>query len=86
MRKQLLVAVGAMAGILLGMQAAQAEMQTFYDNTLMKFVSYDVQAVMARGAQVRGASYSPIPRQTISYDGPYSAGTIVVNTDERRLY
>ena len=41
---------------------------------------------MARGAEAKGASYSPIPRETVSYDGPYSAGTIVVNTKERRLY
>ena len=86
MRKQILIAVWAMAGILFGQQAAQAEMQTFYDTALQKFVSYDVQAVMARGAQAKGASYSPIPRETVSYDGPYSAGTIIVNTTERRLY
>ncbi len=29
---------------------------------------------------------SPIPRETIEYDGPYRPGTIVVNTTERRLY
>jgi lipoprotein-anchoring transpeptidase ErfK/SrfK len=29
---------------------------------------------------------SPIARETISYDGPYKPGTIVVNTGERRLY
>ncbi|HVV93226.1 MAG TPA: L,D-transpeptidase [Hyphomicrobiales bacterium] len=29
---------------------------------------------------------SPVPRETVAYDGPYHAGTIVVNTKERRLY
>jgi lipoprotein-anchoring transpeptidase ErfK/SrfK len=29
---------------------------------------------------------TPIPRETVSYDGPYGAGTIVVSTKERRLY
>ncbi|SHL69856.1 L,D-transpeptidase [Roseibium suaedae] len=29
---------------------------------------------------------SPIKRQTVRYDGPYSAGTIIVDTTERRLY
>ena len=29
---------------------------------------------------------SPIPRETVQYDGPYKPGTIVVNTSERRLY
>ena len=27
-----------------------------------------------------------IPRETVAYDGPYSPGTIVISTDERRLY
>jgi len=31
-------------------------------------------------------SGSSIPRELISYDGPYGANTIVVNTAERRLY
>jgi lipoprotein-anchoring transpeptidase ErfK/SrfK len=29
---------------------------------------------------------SPIPRETINYSGPYSPGSILVNTSERRLY
>ena len=29
---------------------------------------------------------SPIRRQTVRYDGSYGAGTIIVNTSERRLY
>ena len=29
---------------------------------------------------------SPIPRETVSYDGPYSPGSILINSRERRLY
>jgi lipoprotein-anchoring transpeptidase ErfK/SrfK len=29
---------------------------------------------------------APIPRQLVDYDGAYSPGSIVINTDERRLY
>ena len=29
---------------------------------------------------------SPIPRETVSYDGPYAPGTIIISTSERRLY
>ncbi len=29
---------------------------------------------------------SPVPRQTVSYDGPYAPGTIIISTKERRLY
>ncbi len=86
MRKQILVAVGVLAGVIVGLHAAQAQVQTFYDNQLKKFVTYDIQQVMAQGAQARGHSYNPVPRETVSYDGPYSPGTIVVNTKERRLY
>jgi lipoprotein-anchoring transpeptidase ErfK/SrfK len=31
-------------------------------------------------------NYTPIPRETVQYTGPYGKGTIVVNTAERRLY
>jgi lipoprotein-anchoring transpeptidase ErfK/SrfK len=29
---------------------------------------------------------SPVPRQTVRYDGPYAPGTIIISTKERRLY
>jgi len=29
---------------------------------------------------------SPIARETVAYDGPYSPGSILINTRERRLY
>ena len=29
---------------------------------------------------------APIPREVVDYDGSYSPGTIIVNTEERRLY
>ncbi|NJL08460.1 MAG: L,D-transpeptidase [Methylacidiphilales bacterium] len=29
---------------------------------------------------------SPIPRQTVRYDGPYKPGTVIIDTSERRLY
>jgi lipoprotein-anchoring transpeptidase ErfK/SrfK len=29
---------------------------------------------------------SPVPRETVRYDGPYEPGTIIVSTKERRLY
>ncbi|MEW6254496.1 MAG: L,D-transpeptidase [Pseudomonadota bacterium] len=32
------------------------------------------------------AGTSPVPRQMVSFDPKYPAGTIVVNTNERRLY
>jgi len=32
------------------------------------------------------AKAESVPRETVSYDGPYGPGTIVVSTSERRLY
>jgi lipoprotein-anchoring transpeptidase ErfK/SrfK len=32
------------------------------------------------------AQASPIPRETVAYGGPYSPGTVVISTTERRLY
>ncbi|MCW6510543.1 L,D-transpeptidase [Lichenifustis flavocetrariae] len=29
---------------------------------------------------------SPIPREVVAYDGPYAPGTIVISTEEKRLY
>lgn len=34
----------------------------------------------------RNHSYRPIPRRVVAYNSKYSAGTIVVETGERRLY
>ena len=33
-----------------------------------------------------GRAYKKIPRKVVDYDSRYSAGTVVVNTTERRLY
>ncbi len=85
MRKQILVALGAAAVVLVGLQASQAEPRTYFDNALNKFVTYDVEQVMASGKNgVR--NYSPIVRQVVGYDDKYDVGTIIVNTEERRLY
>ncbi|MEX0343663.1 MAG: L,D-transpeptidase [Rhizobiaceae bacterium] len=35
---------------------------------------------------VRNSNASPIPRETVRFDEPASAGTIIVETSERRLY
>ncbi|PLX39636.1 MAG: L,D-transpeptidase [Hyphomicrobiales bacterium] len=50
---------------------------------------YDASGTQVDGPGViryMGSGKSPIRRQTVSYDGRYSPGTIIVNTKERRLY
>jgi lipoprotein-anchoring transpeptidase ErfK/SrfK len=53
---------------------------------------YDSQGNLVDGPRViRSASLgnmqaNPVPRETVDYAGPYGAGTIIVDTGERRLY
>jgi lipoprotein-anchoring transpeptidase ErfK/SrfK len=46
-----------------------------------KWVKYD-----GSSGSGKSRTYRRIEKQVVSYDGPYSAPTIVVNTAERRLY
>jgi len=61
--------------------AAQAAMRTDYDPIQKKWVTYDTKS---DGYYHGGAS--AVPRELVAYDGPYGPNTIVINTDERRLY
>ena len=45
----------------------------------------DTRDIMGFGPQFHGGG-SPIPRETVYFNGNYAPGTIVVNTAERRLY
>ena len=54
-------------------------------------VESDVQsepAYVAPGGGVTETSpnMTPIPRETVAFDAPYSPGTIVISTEEKRLY
>jgi lipoprotein-anchoring transpeptidase ErfK/SrfK len=60
---------------------------TTWDATTGKFVTYDTASFPSGGSIGGGGrNYSPIPRETVSYDGPHGPNTIIVNTSERRLY
>ncbi|GJD58305.1 L,D-transpeptidase [Methylobacterium dankookense] len=65
------------------------------DNALsVRVRPQSVQAVPTANASLNTADplasavpqMSAIPRETVAYNGPYGAGTIVVSTTERRLY
>jgi lipoprotein-anchoring transpeptidase ErfK/SrfK len=47
---------------------------------------FDSRDVMGGGPNFFGGGASAIPRQTVMYPSNYAAGTIVINTAERRLY
>jgi lipoprotein-anchoring transpeptidase ErfK/SrfK len=61
---------------------AQAATRTDYDPVLKKWVSYDTKS----DHFYYGGGASSVPREMVNYDGPYGPSTIVINTDERRLY
>ena len=74
MRKIVPVMAGLLAGILTVSTA-----QAMQDISIFNYPPADP------NAQTEPES-SPIPRELVDYDGDYSPGTIVVNTEERRLY
>jgi len=47
---------------------------------------FDSRDIMGGGPNFRLGGASPIPRQTVSFSGPYAPGTIFIDTAERRLY
>jgi lipoprotein-anchoring transpeptidase ErfK/SrfK len=73
MRRTLMLAAGAVAGLVLASAAMAQDISLF-------------RIPPGQATSDGRPLVSPVPRETISYDGPYSPGTIVVNTGERRLY
>lgn len=84
MRNRIFLALAAAsATIFLAGDLAQARVMTTWDESKKAFVTYDTEAFPKGGG---GRSYSPIVRETVRYDGNYGPNTIIVNTQERRLY
>jgi lipoprotein-anchoring transpeptidase ErfK/SrfK len=88
MRTQVLSVIGMVFGVVATAGTAVAE----YNPAVQD--AYDAQGNLVDGPRViRSASLSgnsmtanPVPRETVDYTGPYSPGTVVVDTGERRLY
>jgi lipoprotein-anchoring transpeptidase ErfK/SrfK len=84
------IAALAVVGSLFATQGSHAELRSFWDQGQQKFVTYDVKGVKQRVAPAArvgvSRTYTPIRRQTVSYDGPYGPNTIIIDTSERRLY
>jgi lipoprotein-anchoring transpeptidase ErfK/SrfK len=73
-RHNLLLAAGAIAGIV-----TASSVQAMQDISVFLYPP-------ASANEEEAPLVSPIPREVVDYDGPYSSGTIVVSTSERRLY
>jgi lipoprotein-anchoring transpeptidase ErfK/SrfK len=77
-RTLLMTAIGAVALTLTG--AAPAMAKLFYDPDTNTWVERNVTDTPRQG------HYTPIPREVVAYDTTFRPGTIVVETEERRLY
>jgi lipoprotein-anchoring transpeptidase ErfK/SrfK len=75
MRRIGLLSAGLLAGMLLTSTVAQAAAD-------ISIFSYPAADPSSNGRPLA----SPIPRETVSYNGPYAPGSILINTAERRLY
>ncbi len=72
MRRIALLRAGLIAGLILSSASAALALPSFFSSS-------------SNGDADRPLA-SPIPRETVAYDGPYAPGTIVISTGERRLY
>lgn len=83
MQNRIFVALVAAAAMLLGTQSAGAVIKKFWSPELNKYLIWDSENTHPGGG-IR--NYAPIPRQTVKYEGPHGPNTIIINTQERRLY
>ena len=81
MLKRLIILAGALA-LLAG--PAVAENEGAFSPMGSQIGDHNSGTIAPRYGQ--RSNKSPIRRQTVRYDGSYGAGTIIVNTSERRLY
>jgi lipoprotein-anchoring transpeptidase ErfK/SrfK len=75
MRGIILASVGLIAGLVFASNGAHAAADISVFSYPPAVDNYDQAPVAA-----------PIPREMVDYDGPYSPGSIIINTGERRLY
>ncbi|MCA0317231.1 MAG: L,D-transpeptidase [Proteobacteria bacterium] len=78
------------AALLLGASAAQAQFVNFGsgEQVIIDPATNQPMRTMARtdGGPRPGTGVSAVPRETVSFAGRYAPGTVVINTQERRLY
>jgi lipoprotein-anchoring transpeptidase ErfK/SrfK len=80
MRTPLVLAVGAiLAALAAPVHAASDGVVRYYDPAPGSFQTM-------KKAKNRAAYENPVKREVVDYKGPYGPGTIVIDTEERRLY
>lgn len=83
MQKRTVLALAALAAMILGTQSADAVVKKWWSPELNRYLIWDSENPHPGGGS---HSYTPIPRETVEYDGPYGPNSIIINTEERRLY
>ncbi|MBA5775822.1 L,D-transpeptidase [Stappia sp. F7233] len=76
--RKLLACVALLAAALGATSAFAQSGNQFFDPNTKKWITY--------GPTARYGGKSPIKREVVKYAGAYSPGTIIIETDERRLY
>ena len=83
MRNRILFGLAMVAALAFAGGSAEAKITKFWSAELNRYMIFDSDNPHPGGG---GRDYSPVPRQDISYTGPYGPKTIIINTTERRLY
>ena len=90
MRSRLCIGLFALLGVLYASQSFVSQSfvsQAFISQALAEPVyATDPEERFTGGNPKRFFGLSSVPRRTVSFDGKYKPGTIVINTTERRLY
>jgi len=88
MRRFLPILATAVALALSGAATAQTVNFGYGDQVIIDPATNQPMRVMPRtdGGPRPGTGVSAIPRETVAFTGRYAPGTIVINTQERRLY
>jgi lipoprotein-anchoring transpeptidase ErfK/SrfK len=76
------LAVGSAAALSSAAHAAPGAASRFFDPNTRTWIEYGPRTPGSGGR----AAANPVPRETVPYQGPHGANTIVVDTSERRLY
>ena len=82
MRRKVFALSGLAAGLMFGTAAHAQFFQPSYD---IDIISHKPLVVNPNGSDGRPLA-AAIPRETVAYSGPQGPGTIVISTEERRLY
>jgi lipoprotein-anchoring transpeptidase ErfK/SrfK len=86
--RRFLPIIATTVAILLSASVAQAQLFGSSDQPIFDPATNQMMRAAPRtdGGPQAGVSANPVPRETVAYTGGHAPGTIVISTQERRLY